>query len=248
MATSPEMVKRAGLSEERRETGGGLFGRQKGKKLRDEQQQLLDTLLPKLQIGGMSGDQGTGSIIRPADLFPFKPAQLILEIGFGGSEHLVFRAQEQPDAGFIGVEPFLNGVAKAVASIHRGQLENIRLHHGDAVDVLSALPDSSLDLIYLLYPDPWPKRRQRKRRFVSLPVLRAMHRVLKPDGKLLFASDIDDYLGWTLALAEQSQLFDWEAETAADWQTPYATWPSTRYEAKAYREGRKPGYLTFVRR
>ncbi len=239
----------AGLSEKRREVGGGLFGRQKGKRLRNEQQSLMETLLPKLQIENVKPILGCAPFqtIKTEALFTDPKIDLHLEIGFGGSEHLIHRAIERPDKGFIGVEPFINGVAKAVAEIARHDIQNIRLHHGDAVDVLACLPDGCISRLYLLYPDPWPKRRQRKRRFVSLPTLKAMHRVLKTEGKFFFASDIDDYVGWTLELVKSSKLFDWQAKTAKDWQTPYDNWPGTRYEAKAYREGRVPTYLQFVK-
>ena len=244
MRDRSDLLLRAGLSEERRETGGGLFGRQKGKKLRDEQQRLIETLLPVLQIPL----DPAGSPLDPAALFAGHPARFALEIGFGGAEHLLFCARTSPDTGFIGVEPFLNGMAKAVSGIDKLGLDNIRLHQGDAIDVLRALPDASLSTIFILYPDPWPKRRQRKRRFISRPSLAAMARVLQPGGSLLFASDIDDYLGWTLGLIDADGSFSWNAQTAADWTTPYEDWPGTRYEAKAKREGRIPSYFTFTRK
>ncbi len=245
--SSPEPL--AGLSEKRREVGGGLFGRQKGKRLREEQQSLMETLLPKLQIENIQSVLSNQSIqyINPETLFALPKKELHLEIGFGGSEHLVHRAIESHDIGFIGIEPFVNGVAKAVSEIARRNIQNIRLHHGDAVDILNCLPSNCLSRVYLLYPDPWPKRRQRKRRFVSLPTLKAMHRVLKPRGQFYFASDIDDYVGWTLGMVKAAGLFDWQAETAKDWQKPYDNWPGTRYEAKAYRECRMPSYLRFTK-
>jgi len=236
---------RAGLSEERRAIGGGLFGRQKGKALRGEQQAHLESVLPRLAIALPTRP---GETIDPATLFTHRPQRLVLEIGFGGGEHLLHRARHAPADGFIGVEPFLNGVAKAVSVIEREGIANIRLHRGDAIDVLRALPDASLTRIDMLYPDPWPKRRQRKRRFVSPPALAEMARVLQPGGLFRFASDIDDYLGWTLDLVARDSRFEWRASRAADWQEPYPDWPGTRYEAKALRERRRPSYLTFVRR
>jgi tRNA (guanine-N7-)-methyltransferase len=240
----------AGLSEKRREVGGGLFGRQKGKRLRDEQQNLMETLLPRLQIDNIQPVLSAKPVeyINPTELFNSSIHEIHLEIGFGGSEHLIHRAVESPHIGFIGVEPFVNGVAKAVAEIARGDIANIRLHHGDAVDVLACLPEGCISKIYLLYPDPWPKRRQRKRRFVSMPTLKAMHHVLKANGQFCFASDIDDYVGWTLGMVKASELFEWQAKTVSDWQIPYENWPGTRYEAKAYREGRVPSYLRFVKK
>ena len=157
-------------------------------------------------------------------------------------------AQTHPEIGHFGCEPFINGLAKLVAAIGRTGLDNIRLHDDDAVELLGQLPDASLDRIYLLYPDPWPKRRHHKRRFVSEATLAEFARVLKPQGLFCFASDIDHYVGWTLARLLKSPHFDWLADTAADWKQPWAGWESTRYEAKALREGRVPSYITARRR
>jgi tRNA G46 methylase TrmB len=148
----------------------------------------------------------------------------------------------------IGCEPFVNGLAKALAGLAAENLGNLRLHNGEAQDVLAALPDSSLAGAYLLYPDPWPKRRHRKRRFVSDETLDALARTLRPGAELRFATDIDDYAGWTLARILRNPHFDWTATSARDWLTPWMGWSGTRYEEKALREGRKPAYLTFVRR
>ncbi len=242
--------RRSGLSEARRARGGGVFGRQKGKKLRDEPQRLMAELLPKLRLPGLERAVGTTEApsLDIAVLFPLMPQNLILEIGFGGAEHLLHRAKNAPEAGFIGVEPFINGIAKALSGIAQLGLANIRLHPGDAIEVLNALPEASLSKVYILYPDPWPKRRQRKRRFISPASLRELARTLKPGGILHFASDIDDYLGWVLALVDEGGEFDWQVQSADDWQKPYPDWPGTRYEAKAYREGRVPGYLSFTRK
>jgi tRNA (guanine-N7-)-methyltransferase len=206
----------------------------------------VDGLLPRLRIDPKSAPLEHSSNI--ASLFPFVPDRVTLEIGFGGGEHLAHRAAESPLEGFIGIEPFINGMAKGLAAIADGELSNIRLYDRDAAEVIPILPSSSLDMIYLLYPDPWPKRRHNKRRFVNQGSLKAFHRLLKPGGRFRFASDIDDYIGWTLAHIEQSRLFDWTAIKAHDWLTPYPGWPGTRYEAKAFREGRMPTYLEFIRR
>ncbi len=139
-------------------------------------------------------------------------------------------------------------MAKGLAAIEQGGIGNVRLYDRDAAELLPHLPDAAFDMIYLLYPDPWPKRRHHKRRFVNQGSLKAFHRLLKPGGVFRFASDIDDYVGWTLAHIDASGLFDWTAERAAGWTTPYAGWPGTRYEAKAFREGRTPSYLEFTRR
>ena len=171
----------------------------------------------------------------------------MLEIGFGGGEHLAAQARAHPEARFIGCEPFLNGMAKMLASIEREGLRNIRLWDRDATELLPRLPRSSFDLVYLLYPDPWPKRRQRKRRFLNEETLAAIAEILKPGGELRFATDIDDYAGWVLARVLRSPHLTWAAERPDDWRKPWPAWPSTRYEAKATAEGRPPSYLTFRR-
>jgi tRNA (guanine-N7-)-methyltransferase len=221
---------------------GTFYGRRKGKALRKGQQELLAKLLPRLRLR----ERGP---IQPRALFDrlLDGAPLILEIGFGGGEHLATEARLNPQAGFIGCEPFVNGMAKLVATIEREGLSNIRLWDRDAADLLPRLPAGSLDLVYLLYPDPWPKRRQRKRRFVSDETLASIARVLRPGGELRFATDIDDYAGWALARALRSPDFVWTAERPHDWRRPWPGWESTRYEAKAAAEGRRPSYLTFVR-
>jgi tRNA (guanine-N7-)-methyltransferase len=219
-----------------------LHGRRKGKKLRPHQAGLLETLLPQVAL------DVSHRIAEPASLFPKKPTKIWLEIGFGGGEHLVAEAERNPDSGFIGCEYFENGIAKALALIEAKKLENIRLHCGDAGQVIDALPDAALCGVYLLYPDPWTKRRQRKRRFLSDVMLAALARVMAQGAQLRFATDIDDNAGWTLARVLRSPDFVWNAETAADWQGAWAGWAATRYEAKAIAQGRTPVYLTLVRR
>ncbi len=189
-------------------------------------------------------------VSRPApsamqSLFPRPVREIWLEIGFGGGEHLLHQASLHPDIGFIGVEPFVNGMAKALAGIAQGGQDNIRLYHDDALHVLNWLPDSCLSRVYLLYPDPWPKKRHWKRRFVSQSTLDQFARTLRPDGEFRFASDIDTYVDWTLRHCHASGRFRWTADQASDWHAPWADWIRTRYEAKAIREGRTPAYLTF---
>lgn len=186
--------------------------------------------------------------ISPDALFPFARSELRLEIGFGDGERLIEQATQRPDVAFLGCEPFLNGVAKAVAAISDRGLTNIRIHAGDARDLLSALPDASLDRIELLYPDPWPKRRHNKRRIVSEEFLASAARVLKNGCELRFATDIDDYCAWTLRRLQASKDFDWPATRPPDWLIPWEGWAPTRYEQKARREGRPSAYLTFIRR
>ena len=171
-----------------------------------------------------------------------------LEIGFGGGEHLLKRAAERPDVDFVGCEPFVNGVAKLLAGVEAQGLENIRVRADDVTALLKATPEATFSCVYLLYPDPWPKRRQHKRRFVRPANIALLARALKPGGQLRFATDIDDYAGWTLARMLASPAFAWEAGVADDWRLPWAGWEATRYEAKARREGRASAYLTFTRR
>lgn len=220
---------------------GSFFGRRKAKKLRGGQSDLFGTLLPRLVLPAD----------LPADLttlFGFAPRDVRLEIGFGGGEHLLAAARAEPDVGFIGCEPFINGMAKMLAAIEREGIANIRLWPEDAAPLLQRLPEASLGRIDLFYPDPWPKRRQRKRRFVSAATLAAMARVIRPGGRFRFASDIDDYVGWTLArLAGQSDL-TWQPAQVTDWTTPFEGWVRTRYEAKALAAGRVPSYLRIERR
>ena len=170
-----------------------------------------------------------------------------LEIGFGGGEHLATRARAHAESAFIGCEPFVNGVAKLLGIIDREGLRNVRIWDAEATELLGRLPSGSIAGAYLLYPDPWPKRRHRKRRFVSDENLRALARVMARGAELRFATDIDDYAGWALARVLRSDVFRWTAERANDWRRPWPGWPGTRYEAKALGEGRKPVYLTFER-
>jgi len=218
-----------------------FYGRRKGPKLHKGQQCSLDELLPKLNI-----DLQTPP---PDDLTAlFKPVnvkQVQIEIGFGGGEHLLHQARENPDIGFIGVEPFVNGMAKLLSVIKSDSIQNIVVYDDDATRILDWLPAASLSRIYLLYPDPWPKKRHWKRRFVCQKNLERLARVLKPDGELRFATDIDAYQNWTLLHIYRYKSFEWTAGNAADWHKPWEEWITTRYEAKALREGRKPGYFRF---
>ena len=218
-----------------------LYGRSKGKALRSQQARRIADVLPQVAID--LAVLGAG----PAAAFTRPVHAVRLEIGFGGGEHLAAMARAEPDIGFLGVEPFLNGVAKLLAEIEADGLDNLRLMRGDAREVLACLPVASLDRIYLLYPDPWPKRRQRKRRIVDPAFLDEVAHVLRPGGEFRFATDIDDYAGWTLARMAGRADFRWLATQAADWLTPWDGWHRTRYEEKALREGRVPGYFRFVR-
>jgi tRNA (guanine-N7-)-methyltransferase len=186
-------------------------------------------------------------IVNTADLFPSPVSEAWLEIGFGGGEHLIAVAEARRDIGFIGCEPFVNGVAKALAGIELQKLSNVRLHAGDAGALIARLRAGALSRIFILYPDPWPKRRHNKRRLISAGMIRELARVARRGAELRFATDIDDYAGWALRRFLDSGDFVWTARAADDWRRPWADWPGTRYEAKAKREGRRPVYLTFSR-
>ena len=222
-----------------------LHGRRKGKPLAAYQRRLMETLLPRLAVD-VSGS------IDPDRLFAGDgrdtPRDIWLEIGFGAGEHMLAAAARHPDVGLIGCEPFVNGVARALADLAAADLGNIRLHCGDAGALIDALPAASLGRVFLFYPDPWPKRHQRKRRFVSDVMLAQLARAMRSGAELRFATDIDDYCGWTLARVLRSRHFAWTAAAASDWLAPWPHWVPTRYEVKATAAGRRPCYITAVRR
>lgn len=217
-----------------------FFGRRKSQKLRGRRAELVHDLLPQRRI-----DLEKPAPADLSTLFPEPVDSVCLEIGFGGGEHLTHEAGGHPTAGFIGVEPFVDGMAKMLSAIDREALGNVRLYDDDATQLLDWLPEASLDRIDLLYPDPWPKKRHWKRRFVNPRNLTRFAHVLKPGGLFRFASDIDTYVNWTLQHIHSNRRFDWTAQTAADWRQPWDGWLRTRYEAKAIREGREPCYLQF---
>jgi tRNA (guanine-N7-)-methyltransferase len=219
-----------------------FFGRRHGKALRPAQAAALESGLARYRL-----DLASPAPADLAGLFGEAVSAVRLEIGFGGGEHLLHEARAHPRAGFIGVEPFVNGMAKAMAALACEPTGNLRVYDDDATRLLDWLPPASLSGIDLLYPDPWPKKKHWKRRFVGPANLGRFARVLKPGGRFRFASDIDTYVNWTLLHCRRHGAFEWQAEAAADWNAPYPGWPGTRYEAKALREGRRPAYLTFVR-
>ncbi|WP_176036464.1 tRNA (guanine(46)-N(7))-methyltransferase TrmB [Brucella tritici] len=222
---------------------GNFFGRRHGKPLRNHQKNLFEDLLPRLKI---DVEKSAPQDLRT--LFEAKVDAVRLEIGFGGGEHLHHETGRYPQTGFIGVEPFVNGMAKMLAALDSEPRQNLCLYDEDATAVLDWLPDASLAGIDLFYPDPWHKRRHWKRRFVSDANLDRFARVLKPGAKFRFASDIEHYVNWTLQHCRRHSAFDWQAEGPSDWNDAYEGWPGTRYEAKAFREGRRAAYLTFIRR
>lgn len=219
-----------------------LYGRRKGPRLRAHQAGLVDNLLPKLRV-----DPGNAKTTQPGELFAAGICKVWLEVGFGGGEHLAWQASNNPDIGMLGCEPFINGIAKLLTAIENDGLANIRIFDGDARELLPGLDDGVIERVFVLFPDPWPKRRHHKRRFINQDTLSELHRVMKPGSQLRIASDINDYIRWTLFAIRRHGGFEWLAETAGDWRERPCDWPPTRYEAKAVREGRTPCYLKFRR-
>jgi tRNA (guanine-N7-)-methyltransferase len=219
-----------------------FFGRRKGHKLRPHQARLIETLLPRLAI-----DLGRPAPAALGTLFQVPVDDIQLEIGFGGGEYLIAQAQARPRTGFIGVEPFVNGMAKALAAIESGKLQNIRLHFDDAVNLMAWLPQSALARIDLIHPDPWPKRRHWKRRFVQDAMVSRLARILRPGGEFRFVTDIADYAAWTLQRLLRSADFEWTARCADDWRKAWPGFIQTRYHAKAAREERASCFLVFRR-
>ena len=219
-----------------------FYGRRKGRPLRKGQQHLIDAALPKLAIALPAS--GT---LRPAHLFAAPPDQVWLEIGFGGGEHLAEQARTNPRIGLIGCEVFLNGIASLLTQVSALGLANVRIYPEDARDLLDALPDLSLDRVFLLFPDPWPKRRHAGRRFIQPANLDLLARVMKPGAELRVASDDPVYIGWALAHLIRHPAFAWAARRPEDWRVRPPDWPGTRYESKALREGRRPIFLRFLR-
>jgi tRNA (guanine-N7-)-methyltransferase len=214
-----------------------LYGRRKGPKLSQHQASLFETLLPQLALSPVKGRD-------PRAYFAGVIDHVWLEVGFGGGEHLLWQAQHQPKVGLIGAEPYETGVAKLLSKLAE-PLANIRIYQGDARDIVEALPDSSLSRVFILFPDPWPKTRHHKRRFIQMDVLDGLARVMKPGAELRFASDDSPYVSWTLERMLAHPAFAWAASAPDDWKTRPADWPPTRYEEKALHG--VPAFLKFVR-
>jgi tRNA (guanine-N7-)-methyltransferase len=213
------------------------YGRLKSRPIKPRQAALMESLLPKLRVPQDAFD--------PAALMP-GAAEVWLEIGFGGGEHLAAQAARRPDVLFIGAEPFQNGVASALRHIDDADLTNVRLKDGDARELLGHLPDASLARAFVLFPDPWPKARHHKRRLVQAETVAELARVLRPGGRLRFASDWADYVDWSLERVSASPRFRWTAERAGDWRAPPADHITTRYEEKRLGDC-APVFLDFVR-
>lgn len=226
----------------RQPLGERSFGRRKGHKLSPRQSQLVQGLLPRLRPG----------LSRPApppgELFGAPVAEVWLEIGFGAGEHLLRQARANPQAGILACEPYINGVAKVLSSVADERLENVAVHPDDARDLLDWLPPASIARTFILFPDPWPKRRHRKRRFLREDNIAALARVMRPGGELRFATDIGDYAHTALLAFMREGSFAWTAQRPADWRERPEDWPQTRYEEKALAAGRRCYYFRFRRR
>jgi tRNA (guanine-N7-)-methyltransferase len=216
-----------------------LYGRAQGHPLRERPQRLVDDLLPTLAVppqGPLSAESLFGDS-RP----------LALEIGFGKGEHLAFQAARRPDWGFIGAEPYLNGVAGLLAEVEDQNLRNVRIHRGDALDVLERLPDASLSAAYLLHPDPWPKARHAKRRFVNPGPLALIHAKLRAGAQFRIATDHVNYMRHVMFVMQNQPAFEWTAETPADWEDIPEDWPDTRFAQKARKLGHSVWRLIYTR-
>lgn len=236
------------------------YGRRRGRKLSPRQTRLMAELLPRVRIDAAGSAPPSPPSPSPSALpappalldlnraWPTAPREVWLEIGFGGGEHLIWQARHNPDVGIVGCEPFEEGVVKVLTAIEEQGLANVRLWPDDARDLLRRLPPGSLARVFVLFPDPWPKKRHVKRRLLSAPVLALIARALGPGGRLRIATDIADYARTILMAAAEVPALAWTARSADDWRRRPPDWPKTRYEQKAEREGRRSVYLELVRR
>lgn len=218
-----------------------LYGRRKGPPLRDRPARLMAELYPRLSV------PATG-LLKLAALFPANCESFWLEVGFGKGEHLVGQARAHPAIGMIGCEPYLNGMAACLGQIEDAKVENVRLHHGDARDILERLPEGGLDKVIVLHPDPWPKARHAKRRFINPGPLDVIAAKLKHGGELRLGTDHPTYLEHSLQVMQHRPDFVWTAERATDWSIRPVGWLETRYEAWSLSEGRPVWYLSFTKR
>lgn len=216
------------------------FGRAKGKTLSPAQISLMDNAFPKYDI--------SETIKSGKNPFADIEDEAWFEIGFGGAEHLIWQAKHNPQAHILGVEPFLNGIVKAVKGIEDNALKNVSLYRGDARDVIDLIPDNALDKVFVLFPDPWHKKRHHKRRLIQDDFVAQIHRILKPNGIFRFGSDIIHYVDWAITRIHRHGGFDWSAQQQSNWRTRPDDWPETRYLQKAIREGRSGHFFEFTRK
>lgn len=224
-----------------------FYGRRHGKTLRKGQKELLTTRLAELAPKGVGWEENPDR--NPIDLKALFPGarEIWLEIGFGGGEHMLAMAAAHPGIGIIGCEVYINGVAMLLSGIERAGVHNLMIHPGDARELMDVMSGESVTQVFLLYPDPWPKKRHHKRRFVNPENLDQLVRIMAPGAALRIATDIGDYARHVIEALSRDRRFVWLADRPADWRAPWEGWPGTRYEAKAVREGRKGHYLSFRR-
>lgn len=219
------------------------YGRRKGRDFRPNQKELLDTLFPQLSIVPVEDGQ-----IDPMSFFASNIKEAALEIGFGGGEHLEMQARLHPEIGFIGCEPYMNGIVKLLQSIEEDVPKNLRIYNDDVRDLIAHFKAESLAKIYLLFPDPWPKKRHNKRRLVSDEMLGEFSRLLKPGAEVLVATDHQDYARWIIRHFANHNDFAWQAKSKSDWQTPPEHWVETRYQQKAKKQGREAVFFLFQKK
>lgn len=224
-----------------------FYGRRHGKTLRPVQEKMLAEVLPTLAPEGVAWAENPDR--DPVDFTAMVPGakSAWLEIGFGGGEHLIAMAAANPGIAIIGCEPFINGVAMCLYAHENAGVRNVRIHAGDAREIFDVAADGAFERIFVNYPDPWPKSRHHKRRFIGPDNLPHLSRVCALGGRLHIATDIEDYVRHSMEAVAAFPEFCWTAEGPGDWRKPWSDWPSTRYEKKALREGRTPHYLTFIR-
>jgi tRNA (guanine-N7-)-methyltransferase len=221
-----------------------FYGRFKGKRLSTAQLDSLLTEFKKYSLKNVTWEENPQrNKIKLSEIFDKKPVWL--EIGFGGGEHLIHQAKLNPEIGFIGCDPYKNGVAKLMVKLTADPCENIKLYDGDVRNIFDVLAKNSISKVFLLYPDPWPKKRHHRRRFVTQEFLVPLYESMKPGSILRIATDIDDYVRQALQEVPKAG-FQWLAKDASDWRIPWQDWVSTRYELKALNQERTPHYLTFT--
>jgi tRNA (guanine-N7-)-methyltransferase len=222
-----------------------FYGRTKGKGMRDRHELVIEEDLGKFTPSGVTWEDNPDRKLADYKDWFGDDRPVWLEVGFGGGEHMVHQAVQNPDVGIIGCEPYINGVAMLLSNIRKAGATNLVVHAGDARDMMDVLPEGSVDRAFLLYPDPWPKKRHHRRRFVTPEHLEPLAKCLKKGAIFRVATDIEDYVRQTLEEVLANGSFEWLAEGPEDWRKPWSDWISTRYELKALREGRTPHYLTF---
>ncbi|MEM7271190.1 MAG: tRNA (guanine(46)-N(7))-methyltransferase TrmB [Pseudomonadota bacterium] len=224
-----------------------FYGRRHGKKLRDSQIKLLEERLPELTPQGVAwAENPDRGAVDFRSMIPYA-REAWLEIGFGGGEQMIAMAAANPDVALIGCEPFINGVAMCLTALETAGVDNVRLHPGDAREIFDVAANGAFSRIFVNYPDPWPKSRHHKRRFIGPDNIPHLARIAAPGARLHIASDIPDYIRHSIEVLDAEPRFEWSANGPADWRRPWSDWPGTRYEAKALREGRTPCYLTYIR-